>query len=110
MARRLAWSPEAIEDIESIASHIERNSSWYAKSVASKIVETAETIPDYPEIGRIVPEIGNVAIRERLVYSYRIIYRIEAERILVAAVIHGSRLLQPFVQRLEGGRRFDSQS
>ena len=59
MARVLAWSPEAIEDIESIASYIERDSHWYAKVVASRIVETAETIPQFPEVGRIVPEIGN---------------------------------------------------
>ncbi len=102
MARRLAWSPEAIEDIESIAIYIERDSLRYAKAVASRIVETAETIPDHPEMGRAVPEIGDGAIRERFVYSYRIIYRVEAERILVAAVIHGSRLLQPFVQRIQG--------
>ena len=101
MARRLVWSPEAIEDIESITSHIERDSLWYAKAVATKIVETAETILDYPEIGRIVPEIGNSTIRERFAYSYRIVYRIEPERILLAAVIHGSRLLQPFTQRIE---------
>ena len=101
MARGLAWSPEAIEDIESIASYIERDSVWYAKAVASKIVETAEAIPNFPELGRIVPEIGNPAIRERFAYSYRIIYRIETERVLVAAVIHGSRLLQPFVPRVE---------
>ena len=101
MARRLVWSPEAIEDIESITAHIERDSLWYAKAVATKIVETAETILDYPEIGRAVPEIGNSAIRERFVYSYRIVYRIEPERILVAAVIHGSRLLQPFAQRMK---------
>ncbi len=46
MARGLGWSPEAIEDIEAIASYIERDSPWYAKAVASKIVETAETIPE----------------------------------------------------------------
>ena len=73
MARGLVWSPEAIEDIESIASYIERDSVWYAKAVGSRIVETAETIPQFPEMGRIVPEIGDAAIRERFVYSYRII-------------------------------------
>lgn len=104
MARGLVWSPEAIEDIESIASYIERDSAWYAKAVASKIVEIAESIPGFPELGRIVPEIGDPAIRERFVYSYRVIYRHEPERILVAAVIHGSRLLQPLVQRIEGVR------
>jgi len=105
MARGLVWSPEAIEDIESIASYIERDSVWYAKAVASKIVETAETIPDYPELGRIVPEIDDAAIRERFVYSYRIIYRVESERIVVAAVIHGSRLLQPLIQRIESAQK-----
>lgn len=104
MALRLAWSPEAVEDIESIASYIERDSPWYAKAVASKIVEIAETIPEFPELGRVVPELGDASIRERLLHSYRIIYRIETGRILVAAVIHGSRLLQPFVQRIEGSR------
>jgi toxin ParE1/3/4 len=107
MARRLVWSPEAIEDIESIASHIERDSLWYAKAVASRIVETAETIPEFPEMGRVVPELADGSIRERFVYSYRIIYRVEAEHILVAAVIHGSRLLQPFAERIEGGPKSD---
>src|SRR5712691_3208068 len=104
MARGLGWSPEAIEDIEAIASYIERDSPWYAKAVASKIVETAETIPDFPEIGRIVPEIGNSLIRER----YTAIASFTASRqsgFLVAAVIHGSRLLQPFLQRIEGEQK-----
>ena len=108
MARGLVWSPEAIEDIESIASYIERDSRWYAKAIASKIVETAETIPDFPEMGRVVPEIADASIRERFVYSYRIIYSLEPERVLVAAVIHGSRLLQPFVQRIEGAPKSNS--
>jgi plasmid stabilization system protein ParE len=103
MARRLVWSPEAIEDIESIAANIERDSLWYAKAVASKIVETAETIPAFPEMGRIVPEFNDRSIRERLVYSYRIIYRVEADLVLVAAVIHGKRLLQPLAERIESG-------
>ena len=73
MARGLVWSPEAIEDIESIASYIERDSVWYAKAVASKIVETAETIPDFPELGRIAchesgrrAEIQPVALASKL--------------------------------------------
>ncbi len=105
MAHRLAWSPEAIEDIEAIASYIERDSLWYARAVVAKIVETAEAIPDHPELGRIVPEIDGRSIRERFVYSYRIIYRIEQERILVATVVHGSRLLEPFIARIEGAQK-----
>ena len=102
MADRLVWSPEAVEDIEAIAAYIERDSPHYARVVASRPVETAESIPDFPKIGRVVPEAGDPNLRERFVYSYRLIYRLEQQRILVLAVIHGSRLLQPFLQRLEG--------
>jgi toxin ParE1/3/4 len=66
MARALVWSPEAIDDVEGIAAYIERDSPWYARAVASKIVETAETIPRYPELGRVVPEIGDPAIASGL--------------------------------------------
>lgn len=104
MALRLAWSPEAIEDIESIAAYIERDSPWYAKAVATKIVETAESALDYPQMGRAVPEIADDLLRERFVFSYRVIYRIEPDQILIVAVIHGSRLLQPFMQRIESGQ------
>ncbi|MGQ0651105.1 MAG: type II toxin-antitoxin system RelE/ParE family toxin [Betaproteobacteria bacterium] len=100
MALALVWSPEAIEDIEAIAAYIERDSPWYAKAVASKIVEPAETIPRYPELGRAVPEIGDAAIRERFVHRFRIIYRIESARIVVAAVIHGRQDFEPFLARL----------
>ena len=102
MARQLSWSPEAIEDVESIAFYIERDSPWYAQVVVSKIVAVAGAISDFPDIGRIVPEIGDTGIRERFVYSYRVIYRVEENRILLAAVIHGSRLLEAFAQRIAG--------
>ncbi|MGQ0752762.1 MAG: type II toxin-antitoxin system RelE/ParE family toxin, partial [Betaproteobacteria bacterium] len=68
MARVLVWSPEAVEDIDAIAAYIERDSPWYARAVASKIVETAESISEYPGSGRMVPEIDDPAIRERLVH------------------------------------------
>jgi toxin ParE1/3/4 len=41
-----------------------------------------------------VPEFEDEALRERFVYSYRVIYRIQGQTITVAAVIHGNRLLE----------------
>lgn len=101
MARVLVWSPEAVEDIDAIAAYIERDSPWYARAVASKIVETAESIPEYPELGRMVPEIDDPSIRERLVHRYRVIYRLDEARVLIAAVIHGRQDFGPFVARIQ---------
>ena len=101
MARVLVWSPEAVEDIDAIAAYIERDSPWYARAVASKIVETAESIPEYPELGRMVPEIDDPAIRERMVHRYRVIYRLDEARVLIVAVIHGRQDFGPFVARFQ---------
>ena len=101
MARVLVWSPEAVEDIDAIAANIERDSPWYARAVASKIVETAESIPEYPELGRMVPELDDPAIRERLVHRYRVIYRLDEAHVLIVAVIHGRQDFGPFVARIQ---------
>ena len=58
-------------------------------------------IPQYPALGRVVPETGDAPIRERLVHRYRIIYRIEPARIVVACVIHGRQGFEPFLARLQ---------
>ena len=47
----------------------------------------------FPRSGKKVPEFNDDTIREMLVYSYRIIYKVSGEQILIAAVIHGSRNL-----------------
>lgn len=49
-----------------------------------------------------MPELGNENIRERFVYSYRLIYRIQEHEMLVVAVIHGKRLLEAIDDRMNG--------
>lgn len=100
MDLEVEWSPEATEDLESIAEYIARDSEFYARAVVTEIFAVSRSIAEFPLIGRIVPEIGDERIRERFIYSYRLVYRIEAARILVVAVIHGKRLLENISGRL----------
>jgi toxin ParE1/3/4 len=100
MGYKVVWSPEAIEDLESIADYIGRDSEFYARAVVSKILQLARRLKDFPWIGRIVPELNDENIRERFIYSYRIVYQIEQNRILVVAIIHGKRLIENLSDRL----------
>jgi len=102
MDLEVKWSPEALEDLESIAEYITRDSEYYARAVVTEILTISRNIREFPLIGRIVPEIGNEHIRERFIYSYRLVYRIEPERILIVAVIHGKRLLENITDRIDG--------
>jgi len=101
MEYRVTWSPEALEDLESIAEYIERDSLFYAQSVVSKILGASRNIKEFPLIGRVVPELGDENIRERFIYSYRLVYQMRQQNILIVAVIHGKRLLKNIEERIE---------
>ena len=101
MGLEVTWSPEAMEDLELIAEYIARDSEFYARSVVTEILSVSRNIHEFPLIGRVVPEVGDENIRERFIYSYRLVYRIEPERILIVAVIHGKRLLENLSGRFE---------
>lgn len=94
MAYRVVWSPRALDDIDSIASYISRDSTIHASAVVAKIIRATRTLRQFPFAGRVVPEFEDEDLRERFVYSYRIIYRVHAKTVTIAAVIHGKRMLE----------------
>lgn len=98
---KVVWSPEAIEDLQSIAEYIQRDSEFYARAVVTKILDVTRSIKDFPLIGRIIPELENENIRERFIYSYRLVYQIKKQKILIVAVIHGRRLFETITERFE---------
>ena len=66
----------------------------YAAGVVRTVINQTRMLSRFPRSGRRVPEFDDENIRELLAYSYRVIYRIQDEEVLIAAVIHGKRLLQ----------------
>ncbi|MCH8318528.1 MAG: type II toxin-antitoxin system RelE/ParE family toxin [Bacteroidetes bacterium] len=81
------WSIPAKQDLKQIHDYIARDSVFYAEKVVEEIVEKSEILNDYPEIGRIVPELGDKNIRQLLIYSYRLIYENMHSEIIILAVI-----------------------
>lgn len=88
MAFRVIWSPAALEDADEIGTYIARDSRHYAAAVVRKLRDTARALRDFPLAGRIVPELEEETIREKLVYSYRLVYRVEGKVVTIAAIVH----------------------
>ena len=88
---KLEWTDPSLLDLENIRDYIATDSEYYATRFITRIIEAAETLPQLPLIGRYVPEAEDETIRELLFHNYRIIYRVEANRILILTVIHGGR-------------------
>ena len=93
MAHRIVWAQRAIRDLEAIADYIAQDSPAYAAVVVKNIISQTRMLARFPRSGRAVPEFDNEDIREVPAYSYRIIYRLQPEEVIIAAVIHGKRIL-----------------
>lgn len=94
MALRVSWSRRALQDLEDVADYIASDSPTYAGIVVKKIITQTRMLKQFPRVGRKVPEFDDENVRELIAYSYRIIYRIQEDEVIVAAVIHGRRNLQ----------------
>jgi len=100
MVYPVIWSAEAVEDLESIANYIAKDSEFYASAVIDKLLATSRLVPDHAFLGRVVPEFADEKIRERFVYSYRLIYKLNTDTITIIAIIHGKRLIETISDRL----------
>jgi toxin ParE1/3/4 len=89
---KVAWSEPAVADLVAIHDYIARDSPHYAQRFVERLIAAVEPLESFPQLGRIVPE-GDGRHRELLVRSYRIIYRVEDQEILIVTVVHGSRNL-----------------
>lgn len=87
----IEWSDFALDDLEDIQHYISKDSPYYAREFVDLVFTTAERLVDFPLSGRKVPEAEDSHIREIIVQSYRTLYRVEPNRILMLAVMHASR-------------------
>ncbi len=88
------WTSQAIHDIDSISEYIARDSEHYAKIQAKRFFDAVHILEKQPKYGKVVPEKHDPTVRELLLGSYRIIYRIVSEtKIDIITVHHSKRLL-----------------
>ncbi len=76
MAYTFVWSPASRDDLRDIIAFISRDSRERAQAFCYRLIAGTDTLQDFPEKGRIVPEYSVPAVREIIVRSYRIIYRL----------------------------------
>lgn len=65
----------------------------YAVGFVQRIIGKAESLVEMPERGRVVPEYSTPSVREIIVDSYRLVYRIRGDVVGIVGVIHGARIL-----------------
>ena len=96
MAREIIWTDPAWDDVENAADYIAQDSTFYAAAFVQEIKEAAASLANFAERGQIVPEFGDESIRELLVRSYRLVYRVSDKQVLILTLVHGAQRLRRF--------------
>lgn len=60
------WSEYAIKDVEDIRDYIAQDNGVFAELFTERIITAVEKLEEFPQIGRVVPELDNERIREVL--------------------------------------------
>ena len=94
MARPVVWSDPAVDDLEAAVTFIAKDSEAYARSLAQLAVDAAESLQRFPNRGHRLPDPQLARFRELILGSYRLIYLVEKERVLIVAILHGHRALR----------------
>lgn len=90
---RVTWTPQALDDLDAACAYIARDAPRVAEVFACRVFKVAERLEQFPLSGRIVPEMDVHHLREVIVGSYRLVYRLEQEEVEILTLYHGARLL-----------------
>jgi plasmid stabilization system protein ParE len=91
MGYSLSWSDQARQHLSSIESYIAEDSPFHAKKVVNEIIDHAEDLMIFPEMGHVLPDFPNLGLRQLIKYSYRIIYSFDGSAVTIVAVVHGKQ-------------------
>lgn len=86
MAWKVVIAPSAQRDLEDIVRYIGWHNPDAAARTGNMLIGRAESLADFPELGRMVPEFHEPDIREVIQRSYRIIYRLRRKSELIEIV------------------------
>lgn len=89
--REVVWAGSARDALDEVVTYIAQDSRPAALDVLEAALEAATSLATLSERGRVVPETNDPAIREIFVFRYRLMYRVEHERVVVVAFVHGAR-------------------
>ena len=63
---KIIWAPSALKDIDLIAEYISRDSIDRASLFIDRLFEVTDNLQSSPQLGRIIPEIGDENCRDHL--------------------------------------------
>ena len=96
---KVEWSPLALDRVSDIARYIAEDNPGAAERWVNELFDSVARLADFPESGRVVPEVGVRRIREVIFGAYRVIYSVK-DKVEILTVRRGSQRLD--VSEIDG--------
>ena len=89
--REVIWSRRARDGLDEAVTYIAKDSSELALDFLERALITAESLDQFPERGRVVPELNDFQVRELFVSQYRLVYAVSNSMVTILGFLHGAR-------------------
>lgn len=93
----VVWTEPALQELDAIAEYIALDNPVAARYLVQSVFDKAERLEDFPQSGRIPPELPNSVYRELVVPPCRVFYREDKKRVLVLYVMREERQLRTYM-------------
>lgn len=94
---QIVWTEPALLDLNEIAEYIALDKPDAARRLVKQIFSSASRLEQFPESGRIPPELEHSKYREVIVGPCRILYRVDQDKVYIVYVMRGKRQLRKFL-------------
>lgn len=95
---QIIWTETALADLEEIAEFIALDKPSAAIALVSDIFAKVERLKEFPDSGRMPPELPKRSrYRELLVGPCRIFYRSDSGKVYILYVMRNERVLRKFI-------------
>jgi len=92
---RVSFAASAVHDLEEIrAWHLKLEVPEVGERLLQEVLTAVERLADFPESGRVLPEFGVPQLREVIHPPFRIVYRLDKDRVRVVRAWRSERLLR----------------
>jgi len=91
------WTEPALYELDAIAEYIALDNPVAASHLVQSVFDKTERLEDFPQSGRIPPELPNSVYREVVVPPCRIFYREDKNRVLILYVMREERQLRAYM-------------
>ena len=93
MGAKVLLAPSARNDLRDIVSFAALHDPAAAERLGFALIARAESLAQFPQRGRVVPEYHDARLREVLHLSYRVIYRVNeaVQKVEIVRFWHAAR-------------------